>query len=171
MMILPNATFYNTKTPFSYLNYKTGGTTFRDEDNIKFLYTRNVNKNFNVGTTLDYLYSPGEYNNQTVSRFAGSLFGTYNGKHYNATAFFSTNSLKSQESGGLSDPSTIYSAWARKDLVTNIGAQSNFNQSQIYYVITSYSIHYTKLYDAPSYNYTFNDGYLTIKKAMRNNFV
>jgi len=133
MMILPNATFYNTKTPFSYLNYKTGGTTFRDEDNIKFLYTRNVNKNFNVGTTLDYLYSPGEYNNQTVSRFAGSLFGTYNGKHYNATAFFSTNSLKSQESGGLSDPSTIYSAWARKDLVTNIGAQSNFNQSQIYY--------------------------------------
>ena len=133
MMNVQNATFYNTKTPFTYLNYKTGGTTYRAEDNIKFLFTQNVNKNFNIGTTLDYLYSPGEYAYQGVNRFAGSFFGSYSGKHYSATALFSTNSLKGQESGGLEDPTSIYSSWSRKDLATNLIAQSDFKQNQIFY--------------------------------------
>lgn len=133
VMSIQNATFYDTKTPYSYLNYNTGGSTFRKEDNIKFLFTQNVNKKFNVGTSLDYLHSIGEYNNQIVDRFAGSLFGSYNGKHYSATAFISTNSLKGQESGGLADPTSVFSSLARKDLATNISGQSNFKQSQFFY--------------------------------------
>ena len=85
MMNMQTATFYNTKTPFSNINYTTGGTTYRDEDHFKFLFTGNANKRLNIGTTLDYIYARGEYNNQAAKRFAGSLFGSYTGKHYSAT--------------------------------------------------------------------------------------
>lgn len=135
LMNIQHATFYNTKTPFSYLNYKTGGTNYRDEDNIKFLFTANVNKKLNVGTTLDYIYAPGEYNQQAVNRFSGSLFGSYNGKHYSATALFATNTLKGQENGGIADVGYITDSKgiATKDILTSITGFTNYKQGSIFY--------------------------------------
>lgn len=135
LMNIQHATFYNTKTPFSSLNYKTGGTNYRDEDNIKFLFTTNVNKKFNIGTTLDYIYAPGEYNQQAVNRFSGSLFGSYNGKHYSATALFATNTLKGQENGGITDVGYITDpkGIATKDIPTSITGYTNYKQGSIFY--------------------------------------
>ena len=76
LMNVKSATFYNTKTPDSNIDYNTGGTTFRDEDHIKFLFTANANKKLNFGTTLDYIYATGEYKDQSSKRFSGSLFGS-----------------------------------------------------------------------------------------------
>jgi hypothetical protein len=106
-----NTTFYNNKTHFSNLSYNTGGTTYRDEDHIKFLFTANANKNLNIGTTLDYIYAPGEYGNQAAKRFAGSLFGSYNGKHYSATGVFAANEMANYENGGIINPSDIHSSY------------------------------------------------------------
>ncbi len=50
---IDNNVFYNTKTPFSSLRYLTGGTNYREEDQIGFLYPANANKKLNFGTTLD----------------------------------------------------------------------------------------------------------------------
>ena len=142
MLNVNSATFYNTKTPFSYLDYNTGGTAFRSEDHIKFLFTANVNKKLNFGTTLDYIYAFGEYNYQAVQRFAGSLFGSYNGKHYTATGFISTNNISNYENGGTLDSTTINpSGIATKDISTRmknnsgsiIYGYSNYKQNQIYY--------------------------------------
>ncbi|NDP21244.1 MAG: putative porin [Paludibacter sp.] len=135
IMDIQHATFYNTKTPFSYLNYKTGGTSYRDEDNIKFLFTSNVNNKLNVGTTLDYIFAPGEYNLQAVNRFSGSLFGSFNGKHYVATAMFATNTLKGQENGGVADATYITEpkGIASKDIPTSITGYTNYKQSSIFY--------------------------------------
>ena len=57
----------------------------------------------NFGTTLDYIYARGEYNNQAVKRFAGTLFGTYKGKRYSATGLIATNSLSNYENGGITE--------------------------------------------------------------------
>ena len=133
LMNVDHATFYNTKTPYSNLDYNTGGSLHRDEDHIKFLFTANPKKNFNFGTTLDYIYAPGEYKNQSTERFSGSLFGTYQGKHYMATAIISTNSLRNQENGGILSSIDINSGVLPIDMSTNLQAQSNFSQSQIYY--------------------------------------
>lgn len=100
---IETVTFYNTKTPFSNLRYLTGGTNYREEDQIAFLFTANANKNLNFGTTLDYIYARGEYNNQAVKRFAGTLFGTYKGKRYSATGLIATNSLSNYENGGITE--------------------------------------------------------------------
>ncbi|MDD4970147.1 MAG: putative porin [Paludibacter sp.] len=134
MMNANSATLYNTKTPFSYLDYNTGGTTFRAEDHIKFLYTANVNKKLNFGTTLDYIYAFGEYDKQSVQRFSGSLFGTYNGKHYTATGILSTNNISNYENGGTVDSTIVNPDNIATNLIkTRLLGYSNYKQSQIYY--------------------------------------
>ena len=138
LMNVEHATFYNTKTPYSNLDYNTGGSLHRDEDHVKFLFTVNPKKNFNFGTTLDYIYAPGEYKNQAVQRFAGSLFGSFQGKHYSATAVFSTNDLNNYENGGITTTTDITSPVAGVlpiDIPVNINATAyaNFKQSQLFY--------------------------------------
>ena len=141
LMNVQHATFYNTKTPYSNLDYNTGGTTYRAEDHIKFLFTANANKKLNFGTTLDYIYAVGEYNNQSVKRFSGSLFGSYQGKHYTAIGVLSTNNLSNYENGGLADSSNITSpvGLATKDIPTRIAGFSNYKETQLFFN-HSYSI-------------------------------
>jgi len=136
LMNVDHATFYNTKTPYSNLDYNTGGSLHRDEDRIKFLFTANMKKNFNIGTTLDYIYAPGEYSNQAVQRFAGSLFGSFQGKYYSATAIFSTNDLSSYENGGIVKSTDITSPITGAlpiDIPVNIKGYANFKQTQLFY--------------------------------------
>ena len=134
LMNIKSATFYNTKTPYSNIDYNTGGTTFRDEDHIKFLFTANANKKLNFGTTLDYIYATGEYKNQSSKRFSGSLFGSYLGKHYSATGFLATNNLSNYENGGTKDSVLINpEGFATKDIQTRLLGYSNYKQNQFYY--------------------------------------
>lgn len=132
------ATFYNTKTPFSSLNYLSGGTLYRKEDQIGFLFTANANKKLNFGTTLDYIYARGEYNRQAAKRFTGSVFGSYSGERYSATGLLATNNISNQENGGiteslyLTNPPALSEA---KDFPIRIGveAQSGYKHSQFYF--------------------------------------
>jgi len=136
IMNVENATFYNTKTPYSNLTYTTGGTTYRTQDHVKFLFTANANKKLNFGTTLDYIYSVGEYDNQAVKRFTGSLFGNYNGKHYSATGALVTNNLNNFENGGLSDPTYILNpvnAIKTQNLPINLDGFSNYKYKSFFY--------------------------------------
>ena len=137
-----SATFYNTKTPFSNLNYTTGGTTYRKEDHIKFLFTANPNKKFNFGTNLDYIYAVGEYNNQAVKRFTGTLFGSYAGKHYNATGLMATNNLNNFENGGINDLSYILNpvgSVKTQDFPVNLAGFSNY-KNKVFFFNQQYNI-------------------------------
>jgi hypothetical protein len=129
-----NTTFYNTKTPFSSLHYNTGGTNYREEDHVKFLFTANANKKLNFGTTLDYVYAPGEYQNQSAKRFAGSLFGSYDGTHYTAKGVLATNQMSHYENGGITDPANLRTTiFATKDIPTNITGYANYNYNLVFY--------------------------------------
>jgi len=135
---IETATFYNTKTPFSSLNYLSGGTLYRKEDQIGFLFTANANKKLNFGTTLDYIYARGEYKQQAVKRFTGSLFGSYSGERYSATGLLSTNNLSNQENGGITDVTYLTNPPAlseAKDFPVRIGAeaQSTYQHSQFFF--------------------------------------
>lgn len=136
VMNIQNATFYNTKTPYSNLDYNTGGSLHRDEDHIKFLFTANPKKNLNFGTTLDYISAPGEYTNQEVQRFSGSLFGSFQGKYYSATGLIATNNLSNYENGGITESSYITNPTTSGDALlipTNITGYSNYKLFQLFY--------------------------------------
>lgn len=132
-------TFYNTKTPFSQLKYLTGGSNYRKEEQIAFLFTANANKKLNFGTTLDYIYAHGEYQKQSVKRFAGTLFGSYNGKRYSATGLIATNNLSNLENGGitesiyLTNPPYGYTTAANFPINISVDAQSTYKHTQFFY--------------------------------------
>ena len=132
---IKNTTFYNTKTPYSTLNYLSGGTTYREAQQIKFLFTANANKKLNFGTTLDFIYANGEYANQGVKRFSGSFFGSYNGSHYNATGAIFTNNLNNYENGGIAKSTDITNpiGIASKDIQTNLVGYSNYKSNEAFY--------------------------------------
>lgn len=128
-----DVTYYNTTTPYSNITYRSGGSTYRDEDHVNFIFTGNANKRTNFGVTLDYLYPRGEYANQSASRFAGTLFGSYNGKHYEAHGSLVYNKLKNFENGGITDPDGINTPVATYDIPVNLNAMSAYNYLAGYY--------------------------------------
>jgi Putative porin len=130
-----NTTFYNTKTPYSMLHYISGGSTFKDQDLLKFFFTANANKKLNFGVTIDYSESPGEYANQGSKRNNATLFGSYNGKHYTAYGTIFTNEHYNKENGGLDNPRLIDSTQNQffSSLKTKINGESKYNQMGLFY--------------------------------------
>ena len=117
--------YYNTTTPYSNITYRTGGTNYREEDHINFIFTSNSNKHTNFGVTMDYLYPRGEYAQQSAKRFAGTLFGSHNGRNYKAYGNVVYNSLNNFENGGLVNPNDLTSPVARKDIPVKLNPSSS----------------------------------------------
>lgn len=132
---IESATFYNTNKPFSSLYYLTGGTNYYEDEQIRFLFTANANRKLNFGTTLDYLYARGEYKNISSKRFAGSLFGTYDGKKYKATFHASANSHSNYENGGIQDTMYINGSivYPPNNIPVNINGYSSYRHNQVFY--------------------------------------
>lgn len=139
MQTIQSTRFYNTKTPFSTLKYLTGGSNYRESDDVGFLFTVNANKNLNFGAQLDYIYARGEYKNQSAKRFAGTFFGSYKGRRYSANGALSTNSISNHENGGITETSYITNPAAGYEKAENIpvrigaAAQSGFKHNQIFF--------------------------------------
>ena len=132
---LENTTFYNTKTPFSDITYHSGGSSFRKEEHVKFLFTANAGKKLNFGTTFDFFNAWGEYKDQSAKRFAASLFGSFDGRRYKATGALFFNNLHNHENGGIEDISDITNSTQlqTKDIPTQLAGYSAYNHMGFFY--------------------------------------
>ena len=83
--------------------------------------------------TLNYLYPRGEYAQQSAKRFAGTIFGSHNGRNYKAYGNLIYNKLNNFENGGLMNPADLNSPIVRKDIPTKLSQGGNSN------VISGYS--------------------------------
>jgi hypothetical protein len=133
-----NATFYNTKTPYSFIEYRNAGTTHQKQENINFLFAANFNKRLNFGTNIDYLYAIGEYKNQQARRIAANLFGSYDGRRYNARGGVFFNNLNNIENGGIRDMTAITNPENAvkvepQDIETNTLGRAGLSRAQVFY--------------------------------------
>lgn len=131
-----NALFYDTTFPYTNLSYLSGGASGRKEEQVKFTFTAGPSKKINIGLNLDYIYSIGQYKNQAARRFAGNIFGRYDGKHYTAYGWIGINRHTNHENGGLSNLSLLTDKNVEvkhKDMPTFIGAYSDFKKNLLYY--------------------------------------
>lgn len=141
LLDMTSALFYDATFPYSNLTYLTGGSSYRKEEQVKFIYSVSPSKKMNFGTILDYIHATGEYKDQSAKRFTAGLFGRYSGKHYTAYGLFAANGHKNYENGGLSN----LELWQNprgvktKDLPANITGYSTFNKN-IFFYNQSYSI-------------------------------
>ncbi len=118
--------YFNTTTPYSSIAYNKGFTTYREENEIYFLFTGNLNKRFNLGTQLNYLNAVGHYGNQAGKVFNGNVFGSYNGNHYSLHAAFTFANWSNFENGGVTDPSEVGGTLNAEDIPVNLNAMSGY---------------------------------------------
>lgn len=95
--------FTNSNVPYTNLTYYTAGNNINGEERFKSYFSVNVNKRLAFGFNIDYLYGRGYYNNQSTSFFNASVFGSYIGDRYEANLLYSSNNLKMNENGGITD--------------------------------------------------------------------
>lgn len=97
----------NTTTPFTSIEYKTGGSKAHGENLLKVLHTQNISPFCNVGINYNYFSGEGSYmhNNSKIYDFAA--FTSYEKDRVAFNFFINNNIGHIQENGGLEDPKYI----------------------------------------------------------------
>ena len=95
--------YFNTTTPYSSIAYKRSFISGHEENDVSFLFTGNLNRQINLGVEMEYLHSAGHYANTSGKDFRGTVWGSYDGKHYSMHGAFSWTRLKSFSNGGIKD--------------------------------------------------------------------
>jgi hypothetical protein len=105
----PNAEdqlFYNTTIPYTNVTYSMGSPK-RSEDNIRLIFTQNVNKKLNIGFSYHLMSSVGRYLGQQMNNEMSRIFMSYDGEKYSVASSISFNHTDHYENGGISDSSYI----------------------------------------------------------------
>lgn len=124
--------YYNTRRPFSLIDFSTGGPRGKNEKILNILHTQNVNPDFNLGFRYFNINSEGQYRNQDAVTNAISLFGSYELENYQLYASLNLNSARVFENGGLSDPSSLLNPdFETEDHLVRIDARNYVNNNGI----------------------------------------
>jgi len=132
--------FYNTTTPYSMISYQKGFATYKEDNDLRFLCTGNINPRLNLGAGIIYLNGSGHYANQAGKTVNGQVFGSYNGNHYSLQAAFVFNTLSNFENGGIANEADLSGPLGSQDLATRLlgmsGMRSLAGYLNHYYSIT-----------------------------------
>jgi hypothetical protein len=99
--------YYNTRRPFSLLDFSSGGPREKNEKMLNILHTQNVNPDFNLGFRYFNINSDGQYQNQQAVTNAISLFSSYVIDNYQLHVSINLNSARVFENGGLQDDASL----------------------------------------------------------------
>ncbi len=99
--------FLNTKVPYTRLQYTSGGPKPQREESLQVLYSRNVNKDWNVTAFGNLLFGRGMYSDQATRHVNFSFLTNYVRPRYQLYFIASENNLKNQENGGITNDDFI----------------------------------------------------------------
>ncbi|MDR1581686.1 MAG: putative porin [Prevotellaceae bacterium] len=136
-----NIRFYNTKGPFSSLSYYTSGNKRIAEDNIKVLFTRNINPSLNVGLYYHKMGTKGTYQNQRTKDKTFNMFVSYVGAKYVAHAGYIYNGVNNKENGGIVNDFFVKDTVINSDAIdVKLKSALNVLSSNTYFLTHSYGI-------------------------------
>lgn len=102
-----NHFFYNTRIPYTQLDYQTAGSRDQKEERFKSLLTLNFKRKLNVGFDFDYIYARGFYNAQSAKHLNLTVHANYLSDKVEAHAFASRASITHFENGGIANDAYI----------------------------------------------------------------
>ncbi len=124
--------YYNTRRPFSLVDFSTGGPRGKNEKMLNILHTQNVNPDFNLGFSYFNINSDGQYQNQEAITNAISLFSSYELENYQLHASININSARVFENGGLVDEASLQNPdFETEDHAVRINARNYVNNNSI----------------------------------------
>ena len=139
--------FYNTHIPFTQLSYLTGGSKQTAQDDLKAVFSGNINPRLALGGSVNYILSRGNYQHQATKDLAYSIFGSYLGDRYDIQFFLNTYNFVNQENGGITDdtyilnPEEVQGGQASVDtrtIPTNLSDAYNRIRGKEYYATQRY---------------------------------
>ena len=140
--------FYNTHIPFTQLSYLTGGSKQTAQDDLKAVFSGNINPRLALGGSVNYILSRGNYQHQATKDLAYSIFGSYLGDRYDIQFFLNTYNFVNQENGGITDdtyilnPEEVQGGQASVDtrtIPTNLSDAYNRIRGKEYYATQRYT--------------------------------
>lgn len=99
--------WYDTKTPYTFLEYNTTGSSQEQEQNFSFTFTSNLGKEWSLGADFDLDYANGFYGASNSKNVTYRVFSYYQGDRYQAYASIGNTNTVNQESGGITDQQYI----------------------------------------------------------------
>lgn len=126
--------YYNTKIPCTLISYSKEGGGLQTNDHFKLNFFGNFNKEFGLGSRVDYVYARGEYMNSSTKPLNWNSYLYYEGDKYKAYANYTLSKYANQENGGITDRDLVlrpdnYSKnfTDPKNLATNLARTWNDN--------------------------------------------
>ncbi len=99
--------FFNTKDPFSYVDFYGGGTHNRSNRCIDGLFTVNAGSKLNFGLYGNWTKAYGAYPSLSTKYHNTGFFSSYGGEKFEYMAAVSFNGFESYESGGFLDDRSV----------------------------------------------------------------
>jgi hypothetical protein len=101
--------YYNTRTPYSILDYSQSENKSRkNETRFNVLHTQNLNPYLNITFRIDMARSMGQYKNQESKNRFVTLYSSYNKDRFNIYGGFIANRMQNDENGGLDSDDLIH---------------------------------------------------------------
>lgn len=116
-----NEMYFNTKTPFAEMRYSSAGSRVEADQTFDFVYTQNVNEEFNFGLDFDVLNNRGQYLYQATNHKLFSATVNRQGKRHQLFVNFGYNKIFHQENGGITLPEQLETEDTR-DIATGLTA-------------------------------------------------
>jgi hypothetical protein len=104
----PEKTKYiNTRKAYSSFFYVMNNNKQKREEVLHFIHSQNINKDWNMGFTIDIYSNNGLYERQKGGNHILSLFSSLNKKHYFYYLTVNFNNYKREENGGIKNDTTL----------------------------------------------------------------
>lgn len=99
--------FTNTLSPITNLGYDNCGDKTNGEDHLDVRFAVNAGKRVGIGFNVDYAYARGYFQNQSISHFNTTFYGSYLGDRYQLHAIVQLRHQKATENGGITNDNYV----------------------------------------------------------------
>lgn len=136
-----DALLFNTTTPFTLLNYYTGGGKGKNETFLDVWHTQNITPFWNAGFRYNLISSDGRYMNQKAKAYNFSIFSSYEKERWLINFFLNQNNGHFNENGGISDKKFIRDTTLNAENVpVNLSNVKNTYRNFNFYTLLQYNI-------------------------------
>lgn len=142
--------FFNTRVPYSQINYQRAGGNIDKEERLETRFTMNFNRHLNVGFDLDFINAKGFYASQAAKQNNYTVYSNYLSERIEAHAFIGQTSMTNFENGGITDsifitnPELIEQNFSSRDIPTRMRDTWNRLKTNQFYLSARYNLGYNE---------------------------
>lgn len=134
--------FYNTKLPFSQLNYQMSGAVQEEESLFKFVLAHNISPSTSLGVTYNGDGTKGLYNRQNALARYVEVHLAHTGKRYALHAGYIYNHGRVDENGGIENDKDVTDTIIDlpRNIKVNLQNANNTYRGNTFYITQSYGM-------------------------------